>query len=54
MSMYMMKKLGYALVEIFKTFRRTSFPCLIMTLLVKKKTKKGCWKKTCASIKRWG
>ena len=35
MSMYMMKKLGYALVEIFKTFRRTSSPCLIMTLLVK-------------------
>ena len=35
MSMYMMKKLGYALVEILKTFRRTSSPRLIMTLLVK-------------------
>ena len=35
MSMYMMKKLGYALVEIFKTFRCTSSPRLIMTLLVK-------------------
>lgn len=35
MRMYMMRKIGYALVEIFKTFRRISSPRLIMTLLVK-------------------
>ena len=35
MSMYMIKKTVYALADIFRTFRLTASPKLMMTLLVK-------------------
>lgn len=35
MSFYMIRKMGTALCQLFRTFRKTPSPCLIMTLLVK-------------------
>lgn len=35
MMLYMLKKTGYALRDIFHTLRKTSDPRLVMTLLVK-------------------
>ena len=35
MTLYFLKKIGIALADLGKTFRRTSSPKLLMTLLVK-------------------
>lgn len=35
MSFYMIRKMGTAFFQLFRTFRKTPSPCLIMTLLVK-------------------
>lgn len=35
MSFYMIRKMGTAFCQLFRTFRKTPSPCLIMTLLVK-------------------
>lgn len=35
MSFYMIRKIGTAFWQLFRTFRKTPSPCLIMTLLVK-------------------